>query len=364
MGLGSCHDLNRKGAVMQSLKTTARFTAPLCLIALAACGGGGGGGSATPATNVSSTPASAAATPPASAGDSAGSSSAVSIGAAGAASLNGNTPTLAAGVYTPQAGTVFALNQSVLKVTTTSVTDATSSVGGATVTYRSASALGAAKQQLELKIPGLGIDVANLQGVVSFSGDGGGINALLFPALHYTALAVWNQSLPGGTTYYSGVGVTGYQTPTASVPMTGTATYLGSNAAGLNQASGMTGIVFAPKGDGTVASTNIFGDASIGVNFASGAVTGTISNTKTVAGGTDAAWNNVNLNGNLSGATLSGITSTTAVSGGGTFTFSGSATGTFNGALYGPNGEELGAVWSLADRTNNKSALGAIGAAK
>jgi hypothetical protein len=43
---------------------------------------------------------------------------------------------------------------------------------------------------------------------------------------------------------------------------------------------------------------------------------------------------------------------------------SSAATGTFKGAFYGPNANELGAIWSLSEPTSDggKSALGVIGA--
>jgi hypothetical protein len=45
--------------------------------------------------------------------------------------------------------------------------------------------------------------------------------------------------------------------------------------------------------------------------------------------------------------------------------FGASSTGIFNGALFGPNGEELGALWTLHDPTGQgKSAIGYVGATR
>jgi hypothetical protein len=41
--------------------------------------------------------------------------------------------------------------------------------------------------------------------------------------------------------------------------------------------------------------------------------------------------------------------------------FSSSATGKFSGALYGPNAQEVGAIWSLYD-PSGKAALGGFAA--
>ena len=88
------------------------------------------------------------------------------------------------------------------------------------------------------------------------------------------------------------------------------------------------------------------------VTFANGGVSGSLIGMQSNAGTAPLPWNTVNLTGNLSGAAMSGTTSTTgAPSGAGALGFSSAATGTFNGALYGPAANEVGAVWSLAEPT-------------
>ena len=100
------------------------------------------------------------------------------------------------------------------------------------------------------------------------------------------------------------------------------------------------------------------------INFATGSINGQLTN-MTVG---SSPWNNVNLNGSLSGASLSGTTSTSGPPASAPPLFpqgmSSAATGTFKGALYGPNANELGAIWSLSEPTvdGGKSVLGVIAA--
>jgi hypothetical protein len=218
---------------------------------------------------------------------------------------------------------------------------------------------GAANQPIyELKIPDLGVDATPLQGngaTVTLA-DG---RALTFSVLNlnYSLFGAWalTPQAAGGdaSTANLGIGISGYRTPTSGVP-TGTATY----ASGTN---GVAGFAVTPSATGSLA-----GQASIGVNFSTGAISGSLTNmTATPNGGSAAAWNNVNLSGSLSGSTLSGTTASSGTPPSGTMSFDASSTGTFNGALFGPNGQELGAVWSLHDATDQgKSAIGYLGAKK
>jgi hypothetical protein len=43
---------------------------------------------------------------------------------------------------------------------------------------------------------------------------------------------------------------------------------------------------------------------------------------------------------------------------------SNNATGDFSGAMFGPQGQEIGLVWTLRDAALGRSAIGAFGAAK
>ncbi|MGH6828381.1 MAG: transferrin-binding protein-like solute binding protein, partial [Rhizomicrobium sp.] len=218
---------------------------------------------------------------------------------------------------------------------------------------------GAANRPIyELKIPDLGVDATPLQGngaTVTLS-DGRSL-VLSVLNLNYSLFGAWSLSpqAVGGSasTANLGIGISGYQTPAAAVP-TGTATYASGS-------GGVAGFAATPAGTGSLS-----GQASIGVNFSTGAVSGSLTGmTVTPAGGSAAAWNSVSLNGSLSGSSLSGTTAASGAAPGGTMAFDASSTGTFNGALFGPNGQELGAVWSLHDATGQgKSAIGYIGATK
>jgi hypothetical protein len=189
--------------------------------------------------------------------------------------------------------------------------------------------------------------------------------------LSYLALGQWSLTYGAGASPYVGLFVTGFQTPDAAVPKTGTAIYI----------SGSTGIadgsVFIPNGVGGIREADLLGDASINVNFANGAINGALTNMKwsvsTANGGGSGSWNDVALSGTLSGSHLSGTTSTSGPpAGAGAFGLSAAATGTFEGALYGPNATELGAVWTINQTTtgggspyfNAKGAVGLIAATK
>lgn len=210
----------------------------------------------------------------------------------------------------------------------------------------------------ELKIPDLGVDATPLQGngaPVQLS-DGRQLS-LSVTNLNYSLYGAWSltPSSAGGASTNSnlGIGISGYQTPASGVP-TGSATYNAGT-------GGVFGYVAVPTGTATVQ-----GQGSVGVNFSTGAVSGSLTNmTVTPPGGSPAAWNNVSLSGSLSGSTLSGTTASSGTPPSGTMSFDASSTGTFNGALFGPNAQELGAAWSLHDPTGQgKSAIGYIGAAK
>ena len=116
---------------------------------------------------------------------------------------------------------------------------------------------------------------------------------------------------------------------------------------------------------------DLTGQASIDVNFGTGKVNGSLFNMTSYNSGPaldPVPWNNVSLSGSLSGATMQGTTAVTSAPSNppsliGSATLSGSATGTFNGALFGPNAQEVGLSWTLYDPSGNgKSAIGVVGA--
>jgi len=170
--------------------------------------------------------------------------------------------------------------------------------------------------------------------------------------LSYVATAGWglntfatkNQSPPS-----TGVYVFGFETPQGSMPTSGTAVFSGQ---GLVSAT-----AYKPVGTDIQASNPIVGNASISANFGSGAVTGSFTQMLTI--NDNKLWNDVTLNANIATGSNRFNGTTTAASAPGTpMSLAGSATGTINGAFYGPAAQNLGAVWSLSDGTG--SAIGTV----
>jgi hypothetical protein len=95
---------------------------------------------------------------------------------------------------------------------------------------------------------------------------------------------------------------------------------------------------------------------------------------KDVTTGATSPWNNVTLTGSLSqsagntsrGAVITGTTQAQTAPSGATFGMANGATGNLSGALYGPNANEAGAVWSVnqGSGATGKTAFGIFGATK
>jgi hypothetical protein len=165
--------------------------------------------------------------------------------------------------------------------------------------------------------------------------------------LSWTTYGSWAAYETGKTSFSPFV--TGFATPVASVPTAGSATYNGA-------AQGVAWLPAAGNQFG-VFSASLAGDATLQANFASGAVTGSL--TKMTANG--APWNSVSLAGTIAlGQNYFSGTSTVTSTPAGAASLGGSASGTLAGLFFGPNAQELGAVWTLFDGT--KAAAGTIGA--
>ena len=256
-------------------------------------------------------------------------------------------------------GTVLPLRQSVIVTEVNNVKPSVSAeAGGATLTYQGTqTANSVAGPVFQLKVPFFGIDVPLTGGSnIEF----GSISGKVANALNYTMMVTWTATAPDDVfpPQYS-MGSTGFQTPSGSVPTSGQATYLGNGTNGAVQ-----GLIFTQEAPyhppGTIAGSS----SSFSVNFASGQVTGSLSNlTATPVSGAPQSWNQINIAATLSGAILSGTTSTPAQPGG-SLGFGTGSIGKFDGALYGPSGEELGAVWSLKDPANLNTAFGVVAATK
>lgn len=161
--------------------------------------------------------------------------------------------------------------------------------------------------------------------------------------LDHTAFGIWAIDTKGSSSGTAAAFATGYETFAPAMPVTGTASYTGT----------ATGL--AVDANGTY---RISGDASLSVNFGSGAVGGNLSNMTVTAGGVPAAWNSVGFDGTLAGSSFSGSTTTHATSTGPAGIAAG-ATGSIEGQFYGPSAEEAAGVWTLSD--GNVTAIGAFG---
>ena len=337
-----------------------RLVALLAPALTAACSAGGGNGSvmAMPSATSASTSSTTTSGPVA-----LGPFAQPTIGAPLAASLGGNAPLTASGASPNFAnlptGTVFPLNNSGLLSDGNIPTDPAAETVTAFTSPTTLTFLGN-KQVGGVNVGTFEFKLGNID--ITLTGDGTAATipnssntqiGLFTSNLNYTLLATW--IIPAKDAIHVaelGVGVSGYQTPGSAVPTSGTATYLGNG--------GATGTVATPVG-----ATSVKGDVTVNVNFGAGSFTGALTNMNVATAGGPAPWNSVNLSGSLSGATLSGSTAATSAPSGSVLPFGTAATGTFNGALYGPGGEELGAVWSLHDTAGGgSSALGLIGATK
>jgi hypothetical protein len=280
------------------------------------------------------------------------------IAAPTAASLGGIAPLMASSTTPTLAnaptGTVFPLNHSELisDPFERQVTGSANSYGVTLTFLGNKQVNGASIATFEFKEANIDVTLTadGIAGIIPNSGYTQ--IGLTTSNLNYTMLASWvTPSNNGLNVSVAGFGVSGFQTPGSALPTSGTATYTGTGSA--------TAIAVVPSGFASVK-----GDTSINVNFGTGSLSGSLTNMTASAGPAASPWNNVSLTGSLSGATFSGSTAATPAPSG-AFSFGANATGTFNGAFYGPNGQELGAVWSLHDSAGGgSSALGLIGATK
>jgi hypothetical protein len=175
--------------------------------------------------------------------------------------------------------------------------------------------------------------------------------------LSYVALGAWAQYWPPANsrevqsfTEF----LFGYETPAASMPTTGQAAFSGYADAN----------IFAPSPVNVhVLLTRASGDAALTADFASGKITGAFTHMQYLANSSSVPWNDVSVNASILAGTnkfsgSAGVTSTPQT----TFSLKGSATGHIDGAFYGPNAQNLGAIWSLSDGTT--SVIGGVAAGR
>ncbi len=169
-------------------------------------------------------------------------------------------------------------------------------------------------------------------------------------ALDYVAFGSWQWGYPGPAADL-GSFVFGYETPPASMPVSGTAAFSGV----------WEGQVFTPKPGQPIQAGDVGGNASFSVDFLSGKITGAL--TAATSGGSYGIdlqpWNDVSVSAAIAAASnrfagTTAVSSSPANSAG----LKASATGTISGAFYGPAAQQLGAVWTLGDGTS--SAIGTV----
>ena len=150
------------------------------------------------------------------------------------------------------------------------------------------------------------------------------------------------------------------------MPTSGQASYLG-NGASPNARGSVSGVIYgavalAPRPLPSAA------PPSFSVNFASGQVA---RHPVGFAGDAAFQWSRGPAAGlepdqhhRQPGGRGSGGSTSTPSQPAGSLGFAATATGRIDGALYGPNAQELGAVWSLQDKTGFKTAFGVVAATK
>lgn len=348
---------------MDNFGRAARLAISVGILTLAGCGGGGGGGASVNTGQTANNTA----------GNSSGNTSnnvpAVSIGAPDTPRVTiQGTPVFNFTTSPPPVGTTMGLLGPAVKITSTAVSAAGTGTDGTAIYRGTVTSNGTTYPVFDLKIPALSLNATNVRGdgTVATLADGGKVTAAI-GTLNYTLLGAWTYAPAGGGSYL-GMTVTGSGTTPANVPTSGSATYNGTGSHG-----GVVGAYFVPSGTGTVAGGALSGNASVTANFATGAITGTLSNmTATPTVGTATPWNDVALSGSVSRGPstvfFNGSTSTgNAPSGAGIAGFSSAATGIVSGGFYGPNAEEVGATWSLTEPNatgGGKTAFGAFAGAK
>jgi hypothetical protein len=174
--------------------------------------------------------------------------------------------------------------------------------------------------------------------------------------LSYAAFGAWLLPAGDGTPVNTGYFSFGLETPVSAVPTSGTATY--------SESGGVVGTAFVRSGN-SVSEAVVGGDAALTAHFGSGNVTGNFTHMNTYTQAQTAPWNDVSISASIAAGSNSFSGSTAAASApGGSFALKNSATGHIDGAFYGPNANELGAVWTLSNGDGSGSAIGVVGAAR
>jgi hypothetical protein len=263
----------------------------------------------------------------------------------------------------PQTGTIFGLRGPAVQSTPTGVASydfPTSNDIRAVLRGTVTSSNGVTYPIFDFTIESLGVTATNVRGdgTEATATNGGKVSGALY-TLNYTVLGAWSYTAPAGTTYL-GQFATGSQTPLASLPTTGTATYTGSGTSG-----GVIGGYFIPGGNNTITGGTVTGDVNMNVNFGTNAVSGQFTNmvARPITGGS-VPWNSVSLTGQIdrasNGSFGGGVSVAVAPTAAGSAGLSTAAHGTFSGNFFGPANNEIGGTWTLSESTadGGKAAFG------
>ncbi|MEL6680579.1 MAG: transferrin-binding protein-like solute binding protein [Pseudomonadota bacterium] len=178
----------------------------------------------------------------------------------------------------------------------------------------------------------LSTTVSNAQGTLTINGEVE--DAMAFGTW---SIANRNNTLITHSAYHAGL-----QTPVSRAP-SGAVTYEGD-------------VVGVLTNETSIRSGNsVVGDANVTVNFATGAVTGGLTDMRvTLSAFSARSFNDIDVSGSVTGTTLQGTLRADPVPGGSpglpsTDAFSVGTTGSISGQVYGFNGDQLGAVGSMAE---------------
>jgi hypothetical protein len=222
-------------------------------------------------------------------------------------------------------------------------TDTATEASGAVVSLPDSSWDTPGADLIHLTIPGAGIDAdVRLDGTAATLSNGQ-ILTVVTPGDQYPYVVTgrWNlSSTSGGQPNNFGYFAYGYQTPVAAMPATGSASYAG---AVLNTAN------FAPEDNQSGGAFHSTGNISFTVNFATGAVTGSI-----FMGGSGI---DSTVTGNFTGAVANaGFSGTMGVE------YLGAPTrGPITARFYGPAAEDVGGTFDLTGTDSDNAVARLVG---
>ncbi len=209
--------------------------------------------------------------------------------------------------------------------------------------------------KLQLVVPAVNLNVtwSDPPGLIAFPGDEPTFG------LSYVVLGGWisRDGTPPNLSPYKSAGyfAFGYETSPTAMPASGTASF-----SGFTFGTAYTSVA------GHILAADLQGTATFSTDFASGKLTGALTNifygsASTLLSVSNAPWNDVSVNASIGSGTnrFSGATAVTSAPQN-TFSLKPSATGRIDGAFYGPAAQNIGAIWTLSDGTT--SAIGGVAA--